>query len=355
MWQSVFGILIQTIKMKKPFWILLMFALLININCGTTESGSNDNEVEKTVSIVEKFGKLSVSGNKIVDQNGEPVVLRGMSLFWSQIKGKYYNYDCVKWLRDDWKCTIVRAAMGIEQADGLDGYLVNPQTEYDKVITVIDAAIDLGIYVIVDWHDHHAHNNKEEAIEFFKRIATKYGDKPNVIYEIYNEPMQISWKDDVKPYSEEVIKAIREIDHDNLIIVGTTTWSQDVDIASNDPLNFNNLVYSLHFYASSHKQDLRDKAVAALNNGVALFVSEFGTTEYTGDGFIDEAEVEAWFKFMEANKISWCNWSIGDKDESSAALKPGANAKGVWKDSDITKSGMILKNKIYEFNKELFN
>ncbi len=351
---SFFNVILHKSKMlKKSFWMLLMIAVLINNSFGANEN--ENNEGFKSTSIVEKFGKLSVSGNQIVDKDGKPIVLRGMSLFWSQIKGKYYNYDCVKWLRDDWKCTVVRAAMGIEKADGLDGYLINPQTEYDKVITVIDAAIDLGIYVIVDWHDHHAHNNEKEAIDFFKKIAAKYGEKPNLIYEIYNEPMQISWKDDVKPYSEQVIKAIREIDPDNLIIAGSTTWSQDVDIASNDPLKFNNIAYTLHFYASSHKQDLRDKAIAALNNGIALFVTEFGTTEYTGDGYIDEAEVETWFSFMEKNKISWCNWSIGDKNESSAALKPGANAKGVWTDKDITKSGMILKNKIYKLNKTLFN
>ncbi|MGD8778436.1 MAG: glycoside hydrolase family 5 protein [Ignavibacteria bacterium] len=323
----------------------------MNNNFFPTES---DNETRNSTSIVDKFGKLSVSGNRVVNKNGEPVVLRGMSLFWSQIKGKYYNYDCVKWLRDDWKCTVVRASMGIEQADGLDGYLKNPQTEYDKAITVIDAAIGLGIYVIVDWHDHHAHNNKTEAIEFFKKIAETYGDEPNLIYEIYNEPMQVSWKDVVKPYSEEVIKVIREIDPDNLIVAGTTTWSQDVDIASNDPINYNNIAYSLHFYASSHKQDLRNKAEAALNNGAALFVTEFGTTEYTGDGYIDEAEVETWFSFMEENKISWCNWSIGDKDEASAALKPGTDAKGGWADSVLTQSGKILRTRIINANEHFF-
>ena len=128
---------------------------------------------------------MSVLGNKIVDKDGKPVALYGMSLFWSQIKGKYYNYDCIKWLRDDWNCTVVRAALGVEVADELDGYLVNKEKEYNKIITVIDACIDLGIYVIVDWHDHHAHNNKQEAIEFFTKIASKYGNTPNIIYEIY--------------------------------------------------------------------------------------------------------------------------------------------------------------------------
>lgn len=328
----------------KLFLTKIFIGLFITflISCGGQET------------IVDKYGNLSVAGNQIVNYSGEEVALHGMSLFWSQIKGKYYNYDCVKWLRDDWKCTLVRAAMGIEMADSIDGYLVNKEKELNKVLTVIDAAIDLGLYVIVDWHDHHAHKNLEEAKQFFKIIAEKYGDKPNIIYEIYNEPMQISWQNDVKPYSEEIIKTIRQIDRDNLIIVGTTTWSQDVDIASDDPLNFENIVYSLHFYASSHKQELRNKTKAALDNGVALFVSEFGTTEYTGDGFIDTDEVEKWFSFMKENKISWCNWSIGDKNETSAALKPGAGALGGWSDLEISKSGKMVKQKIIASNKKLF-
>ncbi len=342
---------IKPLKIFKPnlrFLTIIYLILIIPalLSCESTENGSS--------TIVEKFGQLGVSGNRVVDKNGNPVALYGMSLFWSQIKGQYYNYKCVKWLRDDWKCTVVRAAMGIGNADGLDGYLVNRDAEFNKVISVIDAAIDLGIYVVVDWHDHHAHENKDEAIEFFTVIAQRYGDKPNIIYEIYNEPMQISWKDDVKPYSEEVVKAIRADDPDNLIIIGTTTWSQDVDIASEDPLEGENLVYSLHYYASSHKQYLRDKAQKALDNGAALFVSEYGTTEYTGDGIIDTAEVNAWFNFLEENKISWCNWSIGDKAEASAALKPGANAEGGWTDDEISFSGHIVRDKIRSYNSRLF-
>ena len=309
----------------------------------------------KGQTVVERYGLIHTDGNQLVDANGEPVALHGMSLFWSQIKGKYYNYDCVKWLRDDWHCSVIRAAMGIETADGLDGYLVNKEEEYNKVITVIDAAIDLGIYVIVDWHDHHAHLNRDEAVKFFKTIAEKYGDKPNLIYEIYNEPMEVSWADDVKPYSEAVVKAIREIDPDNLILVGTPIWSQAVDVAAADPLEFNNLAYVLHFYASSHQVDLRNKAEKAIELGTPLFVSEFGLSEYTGNGELKMDSVKVWFDFMDKHNLSWCCWSVGDKDESSAALKPGADAKGGWDDSMLTQSGLYVKKKIMEANKSLFN
>jgi len=206
--------------------------------------------------------------------------------------GKYYNYNCIKWLRDDWKCTVVRAAMGIESG----GYLNNPASEKAKIVTVIEACIDLGIYVIVDWHDHNAHEHQAQAIAFFQEIATDYGTYPNLIYEVFNEPEQDNWKTVLKPYLNAVVDSIRAIDPDNLIVVGTPTWSQDVDVASLNPLAQNNIAYALHFYAAYpyHKQTLRNKASTALNNGIALFVTEFGTVLNTGDGPIDAISNAIW-------------------------------------------------------------
>ncbi len=322
-------------RLKILLYILMFFALKINLFSQTIDT-----------SIVEKYGQLRVEGNKIVNQFGTPIVLRGMSLFWSQWMAQYYNENCIKWLKEDWKCTVVRAAMGVE----MGGYLENPTTEINKIKKVIEACIDEGLYVIVDWHDHHAHENENAAIEFFKEIATLYGNKSNIIYEIYNEPEQISWKNEVKPYSERVINEIRSIDSNNIILVGSPTWSQDVDIAANDPIISKNIAYALHFYAATHKQYLRDKAKNALAKGVALFVSEFGTCEANGSGILDYGEMDEWLNFMEENKISWCNWSIADKQETSSALMPGASGQGGWIDTQITESGKLIKQKILVLN-----
>jgi endoglucanase len=297
-------------------------------------------------SVVEKYGNLSVSGTQIVDQNGNPITLRGMSLFWSQWMGRFYNADCVKWLKDDWKCTVIRAAMGVESG----GYLQNPQAEMNKVKTVINECINAGIYVIVDWHDHNAENHQPQAITFFKQIAQLYGNYPNIIYEIYNEPVHVSWTNVVKPYSVALIDSIRSIDPDNLILVGSPTWSQDVDTASRYPIDRTNIAYTLHFYAATHKQALRNKAITAMNNGIALFVSEWGTCEATGSGVLDYAEVETWLNFMETKKISWCNWSVADKDETSAALKPGAGSNGGWPSAMLSPSGILIRDKIIFYN-----
>jgi len=310
--------------------------------------------LSQDTSVVDRYGTLSVAGNKIVDRNGRPVILRGMSLFWSQWSegSKYYNYDCVKWLRDDWNCTVVRAAMGIEGG----GYLTNPAFEKAKVKTVIDACIDLGIYVIIDWHDHYAQRHRSSAISFFEEIAAEYGDQPNIIYEIYNEPVgSISWADSVKPYADSVVQHIRAIDPDNLILVGSPNWSQDVDVAAINPLLYSNIAYTLHFYAANHKQLYRNKAIAALNKNVALFVSEFGTCETNGSGVFDSLETVTWMNFMNTNSISWCNWSISDKNETASALVSGANAAGGWPTSDLTRSGYFIRDRIKEENAPKLN
>lgn len=289
---------------------------------------------------VDKNGQLSISGVYMVNQEGKPVALRGMSLFWSQWMGKYYNYDCIKWLRDDWHCEVVRAALGVESDSG---YLAFPENEMKKVTEVIEAGIKLGIYIVVDWHSHFAEKSTEEAISFFSRIAEDYGEYSNIIYEIYNEPLNVSWDSVVKPYAEQVIAAIRKVDKDNLVIVGTPRWSQDVDIAAQNPINDKNVAYAFHFYASTHKQLFRDKCQVAVDSGLALWASEFGTCFSDGDGDINYEELSAWMDFMKKNKISWCNWSVADKKETSSILKPGANPGGKWPEDMLTESGLLIR------------
>jgi endoglucanase len=293
--------------------------------------------------VVERHGRLRVQNNRIVGGDGKPVQLRGMSLFWSQWIGKYYNPDVVNWLRDDWRATIVRAAMAVEHG----GYLENPEQERRKVIAVVDAAIAAGIYVLIDWHDHNAHQHTERAREFFADMARRYARSPNVIYEPFNEPLQNhSWSKDIKPYHEAVIGAIRRHAPDSLVVCGTPAWSQRVDEASKDPLRFDNIAYTLHFYAATHKQWLRDTAEVALRNGAALMVTEFGTTEASGNGRIDREETAKWWQFLDANHISWCNWSVADKAEASAALRPGAAERGGWPEADLTESGRLVREEL---------
>lgn len=302
---------------------------------------------------VATYGALSVKGNQIVGTDGKPASLTGPSLFWSNTgwgADRYYNADVVAYLQKDWNATIVRAAIG---ADKNGGYAADPEGNFAKAERVIDAAIAQGIYVIVDWHAHDAEKNPALAVSFFEKIATKYGKTPNVIYEIYNEPLQnVDWKKQIKPYAEQVIAKIRAIDPDNLIIVGTQTWSQDVDKAAADPIKgFSNIAYTLHFYAGSHKQDLRDKAQKALDSGIALMITEWGSVNANGDGGIDKKETELWLAFARKNNLSMCNWALNDKKEGASQLKLGTAADGKWTDTNLTEAGLYVKDIVSHWDK----
>ncbi len=302
--------------------------------------------------IVEKYGRLSVKGNYMVGEFGDTVQLRGMSLFWSQWMGQYYNGDVVKWLRDDWKCTVIRAAMGVE----MDGYLENPDTEKMKVIEVVNAAIAKGIYVIIDYHSHEAQKNPLAAERFFSEMAKKYANVPNVLYEVYNEPLQVtSWDKEIKPYAVGVLKKIRAYDSTNIVIVGTRQWSQLVSEAALNPIKDPKVMYTLHFYPGTHKEELRVEAKKALDLGIALFVTEYGTCDASGNSNYSPEETQRWYEFLDLYKISYCNWSIADKPETASALVQGASAYGGWADYDLTESGKFVRNDMILKNTPIFN
>ena len=300
-------------------------------------------------SIVEKNGKLKVSGNKIVNKNNEAVSFAGNSFFWSNNNWggeRYYNASVVSWLKLDWQSTIVRAAMGVDESGG---YLEDKLSNKNRLKKIVDAAIVEGLYVIIDWHSHHAEDYTEEAVAFFKEMAQLYGEYDNVIYEVYNEPLNVSWSSTIKPYAEEVIAGIREFDSDNLILVGTPNWSQKVDEAAGDPItSFSNIAYVLHFYSVHHQQWLRDIADKALNSGIAIFVTEWGPVGYTQN----DDESKKWIKWCEDNKISHCSWAVNDKEEEWSILKKGSSTLGEWKDSDLTESGKLERTIIRDWNNE---
>eukprot|EP00438_Fugacium_kawagutii_P026334 Skav213226 [mRNA] locus=scaffold514:88574:90274:- [translate_table: standard] len=290
---------------------------------------------------VARHGHLRVVGNQIVGEHNQPVRLRGMSLFWSQWGGAYWNEETLRWLRRDWGIELIRAAMGVEPG----AYLEHPKQEMQKVKRVVWAAHELGIYVIVDWHDHHANGHTPQAKRFFHEIAKSYGHMPNVLFETFNEPTWQSWSREVKPYHEEVLKVIRKYSP-NIVIAGTPTWSQDVDVASAERVDGGNIVYTLHFYAATHGQFLRDKAKSALDRGVALFVSEWGTCEANGNGGLNLKESQKWLDFLAEYNVSDANWAVNDKKESCSALEPGAATYGRWRPKDLTMSGRWVRHSL---------
>jgi endoglucanase len=327
-------------RQLHPALMKYLPAVLFTILSSLSACAQVYGEAAVTKGPVSEHGALRVDGRKIVGADGQPVSLAGNSFFWSQWQGQLYNARVVEWLKKDWKSSIVRAALGIHA----DGYLGHPEAEKAKVCAVVDAAIAADLYVIIDWHDHHANEHTDLAVAFFQEMARKYGRDPHVIYEIFNEPTTgLTWDREVKPYAEKLVAAIRAIDPVNLIIIGTPNWSQDVDIAAAHPVAGANLAYTLHFYAATHKQKLRDKALVALQKGLPLFVTEWGTCKADGNGSVDVESTTAWMAFMREWQLSHCNWAISDKKEAASILIPGAAPEGHWRDQQLTESGRVAR------------
>ncbi|GAL85233.1 hypothetical protein MYP_2462 [Sporocytophaga myxococcoides] len=245
-------------------------------------------------------------------------------------------------LANNWGIDIFRLAMYVRE----EGYITDPSYWKTYIDTWVDECEKRGIYCMIDWHvltpgDPNA--NLNEAKDFWAYMATKHGGKKHVLFEICNEPNGVSWST-VKTYANAVIPVIRAIDPSTIIIVGTPNWSQDVDIAANDPLNYNNLMYSLHFYSGTHGASLRQKGDAAIAKGKALFVTECGSSDASGNGGPYLSEFDNWISWMNSKKISWINWSYCDKAEASAALKPGACDADAW--NDLSTSGAYMKTKL---------
>ncbi|XP_018562606.1 uncharacterized protein LOC108904500 [Anoplophora glabripennis] len=317
-------------------FVLALIGLVLA--CSVDISVSKDAALET----VSKHGQLSVKGVDIVDENGEKVQLKGMSLFWDVWMPQYYNKESIDGIHDLCHSNVVRAAMSVvTEEDG--GYIETPEDTLERLFAVIDAAIEDDIYVIVDWHDHQADLHLNYSLEFFDIVSKKYTGVPNIIYETFNEPTGQSWNDVLKPYHEAVIQVIRANDPDNIIVLGTPTWSQSVDQAAANPITGQkNIMYTLHFYAGTHKQWLRDTATNALNNGIPIFVTEYGTVNADASDPIDEAESRLWWNWLDEHNISYANWAISDKIEGASALVPNATSAEVCQEEFLTDSGKLV-------------
>jgi endoglucanase len=297
---------------------------------------------------VKKHGQLSVKGTQLVDKNQKPIVLRGVSFGWHSMWPRFYNEKAVSWLAKDFKCNVVRAAMGIEA--GEHSYMKEPQFSKERIEAVVNGAIQSDIYVIIDWHSHNI--NLKEAKEYFDEISKKYGKYPNVIYEVFNEPDHETWPE-VKAYSEEIIKVIRANDPDNIILVGSPRWDQDVHLPAADPIKgFENLMYTMHFYAATHQKALRDRTDEAIKKGLPIFVSESAGMEATGDGPMDYVAWKEYIDWMETKKISWITWSVSDKKETCSMLLKTANSEGNWKEEDLNESGLKTREYLRKYNRK---
>lgn len=290
-------------------------------------------------------GKLSVKGTKIVDANGAEYQLKGVSTHGLQWFPEYVNPDTFKTIRDEWGANVIRLAMYTDE----NGYCVGGNDVRAKLKTVVKNGVkyatELGMYVIIDWHILHdltPMKYADDAEAFFKEMSQEFGSYGNVLYEICNEPNGGTDWAEIKKYAERMIPVIRANAKDAIIIIGTPTWSQDVDRAAADPVKGTNLMYALHFYAGTHKDNLRSKMVAAIKAGLPVFVSEFGITDASGNGRCDIEEANKWVSVMDQYKVSYICWNLANKNESSSLIKNGVKKLSGFTEEDLSVEGNWL-------------
>jgi endoglucanase len=231
--------------------------------------------------------------------------------------------------------------------DSWGAYVSNPQYFEDKVNEMVTDTINTRIYGIIDWHIHgNPNDHVQEASDFFSEISVAWGNCPHVIYEICNEPDGSTQWSSIKAYADTIIPIIKANDPDNLIIVGTLTWCQNPAAALVDPLSDPNTTYAFHFYAGSHGTDELISVDNALDNGCAIFCSEWGTTEYSASGHVYIPESELFISFLEQRSISWLNWLLSNKGETTSALKTSAGMNGPWSADNFSESGIFVKERI---------
>ena len=296
---------------------------------------------------VSQHGQLSVKNGQLVDKNGKGYQLRGMSTHGLTWFPEFVNESAFKTLRDDWNTNVVRLAMYVDEWGNGQCYMGNKSGSLELLEKGVDICIKLDMYVIIDWHvlnpgDPSKYTN--EAKSFFETVSKRYAKYPNVIYEICNEPNGgASWSGNIKPYAEKIIPVIRKNAPNSVIIVGTPTWSQEIDKPLSDPLSYKNVMYAFHFYAATHA-GLRSNVENCVAQGLPVFVSEFGTCDASGGGANDFNETQKWLSYFDKQGISYCNWSICNKDETCSALRPGTSANGNWSESNLTENGKWMRN-----------
>ena len=354
----------------KPSSVTLGTPYVRAVNCNPPKGeGTSGGELKYTLTgqlkdtpyaetPVGKHGRLHLAkvdgyGNApvIVDQYGKPFQMRGASTHGVQWFPEYINKGAMQTLRDEWGVNLLRMACYVTQ---YNGYTNGGQSLIDsKIVEGVQAAKELGMYVIVDWHIHeeNPHTTKTVAEQFFKKYATLYKDYDNVIFEICNEPTGVQWYtggNDLYSYCKDIAGIIRDCGSKALIVCGTNNWSQDVEDVAKKPLKddgFKDIMYTFHFYSGTHYEDKRQKVRTAVAAGTPIFVTEFGICDASGNGGYDTANADEWIEFLDSMNISYACWSFCNKGESASYLKTSCNkTTGGFEESDLTTTGIWLVN-----------
>lgn len=312
---------------------------------GGSFGGGTEQNVPANVSA--STGALKVSGKNLVDEKGNIVQLRGISTHGINWFPDYINNDCFKQLHEEFGVNVIRLAM--YSAD-YNGYCTGGDKNYLKglIDDGVKYATQNNMYVIIDWHilsDNNPNTYANEARSFFDEMSKKYSNHTNVLYEICNEPNGGTSWDEIKTYAVSIIDVIRKNDPDSVIIVGTPMWCQEVDKAAKSPITgYANIMYSLHFYAATHTDNLRNVCISAANSGLPMFVTEFGICDASGNGGINENQAGKWISLLNENNISYCMWSLCNKAETASIIDSSCTKVNGFTLDDLSSSGRWFLN-----------
>ena len=341
--------------MRKGIAWLLIAVLLVGGIMGAGAAfaeGEEDHVYDDGRARPSNAGKLQVVDGKLCDEQGSPVMLRGVSSQELIVTESFLNEQLFEELSRDAGVNLFRLAV-YTYGMGIIGYCTKgDRARYDADVEKgVELARQEDMYVIIDWHilsDGDPNSHVEEAKDFFARMAEAYKEYNNVLYEICNEPNGVDWAT-VKAYANEIIPIIRERSPRAVVIVGNPDWSKDLRTVAADPLDFDNVLYTLHFYAATHGQDLRDMVEEVSQKGLPIFVSEYGVTASTGDVPRDLDSADLWIELLEREGISYCMWSFSKVPEACSAIRSTVpKYKGFTKE-DYSKTGLWLLDTLAKY------
>ena len=329
--------------MKKVLCILLcaVTALTFFVSCSNSKNAVYKDGRARPSSC----GSLKVVDGKLCSQKGEPVMLRGVSINGLVTSEALLNEELFKELSKDVGANLFRIA-NYTYGVGIVGYCTggNKERHKEDIARAVELAKKEDMYAIIDWHilrDGNPNTYIEDAKEFFTEMAQTYSDYNNVLYEICNEPNGVEWEE-VKSYAEEIIPIIRRYDSDSVIIVGNPDWSKDLYTVSDNPLDFDNIMYTFHFYAATHKDDFRTMVKTVSHYGLPVFVTEFGVTAASGGHPRDLESADEWIELLEEENISYCMWAWSKAPEACSTFKSNVPKTSGFEKEDYTESGIWL-------------
>lgn len=329
---------------------ILVIAAALSLLTAGTASGEAVAVVAEARTPVEKYGKVRVCGVHLCDASGKPVQLKGMSTHGTQWYARCVVDEALDAIAYDWKASVLRVATYAREG----GYSANPKKFTELASQLVDKASSRGMYVIVDWHMIHPGDPNadiDNARTFFKEIAKRHKDKPNVLYEIANEPNRVSWSQ-IKIYSEKVIPVIRAEDPDSVILVGNHGWSTlgksdgstEQKILDN-PVRASNIMYTFHYYAAFYRDPFRHHLDRA-SEKLPIFVTEWGTPSYTGIGN-DFPMAQKFVDLLAKKKIGWTAWVLADNAKEMSVFKEGACNGGKFTGTSVLKpAGVWMRERI---------